>query len=51
MHKLYEKRRIIEDDESIQFLKLQDEMFGLSDKLTIPKNINGVKKFERIKRI
>ena len=46
MHELYEKQRSIVDKESEEYLRLQDEMFDLSDSLTIPKDIKKVKKYE-----
>lgn len=42
LHKLYEKARLIEDETSPEFLKLRDEMFDLSDKLTAPDGIERV---------
>lgn len=42
LHELYEKARVL-DPKSSEFLAFQDEMFNLSDKLTIPEGIEGVK--------
>ena len=43
LHKLYEKQRKILDDESEEYLELDDEMIELSSKLTFPINIERVK--------
>lgn len=42
MHELYEKQRLIIDDESKEYISLRNQMFELSDKLTVPKNIEKV---------
>lgn len=43
LHELYEKQRLIPDTESEEFLKLEDEMFKISDSLVKPKSISEVK--------
>lgn len=43
LHKLYEKQRKIADDESEEYLELEDKMIELSSKLTFPKNVERVK--------
>jgi SPP1 gp7 family putative phage head morphogenesis protein len=43
LHKLYEKQRLILDDESEEYLEIEDKMIELSSKLTFPKNIERVK--------
>lgn len=43
LHRLYEKQRLIVDRRSDEYLRLQDEMFRLSGKLEIPKDIERVK--------
>jgi SPP1 gp7 family putative phage head morphogenesis protein len=43
MHKLYEKQRLIKDEESEEFIALRSQMFDLSDKLTVPFEIERVK--------
>lgn len=43
LHKLYEKQRKILDDESEEYLELDDKMIELSSRLTFPKNIERVK--------
>ena len=45
MHELYEKARVIEDDESEEALVLRKEMFRLSKTLTTPKDIERVKSY------
>ena len=44
LHKLYEKQRLIKDTSSKEYMKLTDEMFKISDKLTVPIRISEVKK-------
>jgi SPP1 gp7 family putative phage head morphogenesis protein len=43
LHELYEKQRLIADEESEEFISLRNQMFELSDKLTMPDNIGRVK--------
>ncbi len=43
LHKLYEQQRKIVDDESDEYLEIEDKMIELSSKLTFPKNIERVK--------
>lgn len=43
LHELYEKQRRIQDDESEEYLEIEDKMIELSSKLTFPKNIERVK--------
>ncbi|WP_313132629.1 minor capsid protein [Anaerocolumna sp.] len=43
LHKLYEKQRKILDDESEEYLGIEDQMIELSSKLAFPKNIERVK--------
>lgn len=43
LHKLYEKQRVIENKESEEYIDLRNKMFELSDKLTIPNNVERVK--------
>ncbi len=43
LHKLYEKQRKILDDESEEYLDIEDQMIELSSKLEFPKNIERVK--------
>ena len=43
LHKLYEKQRKLLDDESEEFLEIEDRMIELSSKLTFPNNIERVK--------
>lgn len=43
LHNLYEKQRKILDDESEEYLELDDKMIELSSRLTFPKNIERVK--------
>lgn len=43
LHELYEKQRLITDEESAEFLSLRNQMFELSDKLTVPDGIERVK--------
>lgn len=43
LHKLYEKQRKISDEESDEYLEIEDKMIELSSKLTFPKNIERVK--------
>ncbi len=43
LHELYEKQRVITDEESEEFISLRDQMFDLSDKLTVPYGIERVK--------
>ncbi|MFV0344306.1 MAG: minor capsid protein, partial [Anaerocolumna sp.] len=43
LHKLYEKQRKIADDESEEYLELEDQMIDLSNKLAFPKDIERVK--------
>lgn len=43
MHALYEKQRMIEDQFSDEYIKLSDEMFELSNKLSKPSEIERVK--------
>ncbi len=43
LHKLYEKQRKILDDESEEYLEIEDQMIELSSKLEFPKNIERVK--------
>nr|DAL93868.1 MAG TPA: minor capsid protein [Caudoviricetes sp.] len=43
LHKLYEKQRKILDDESEEYLELEDKMIELSSRLTFPKNVERVK--------
>ena len=43
LHKLYEKQRKILDDESEEYLELDDKMIELSSRLTFPINIERVK--------
>lgn len=42
MHDLYEKARLIKDRSSKEYTDLEDRMFELSDKLSIPKGIEKV---------
>ena len=44
LHELYEKQRLIKDTSSKEYMELTDQMFKLSDKLTVPVNISEVKK-------
>jgi hypothetical protein len=44
MHELYEKQRLISDSSSQEYMALTDQMFELSDTLTIPTRIEEVKK-------
>lgn len=43
LHELYEKQRKIQDDESEEYLEIEDKMIELSSKLDFPKNIERVK--------
>ena len=43
MHELYEKQRVITDKRSVEYIRLQDEMFDLSDALRKPKDVERVK--------
>lgn len=43
LHKLYEKQRKLLDDESEEYLEIEDKMIELSSRLTFPKNIERVK--------
>lgn len=43
MHDLYEKQRLIKDETSKEYIQLTEEMFELSDTLTVPEGIDGVK--------
>ena len=43
LHKLYEKQRKISNEDSEEYLKIEDKMIELSSKLTFPKNIERVK--------
>lgn len=43
LHELYEKQRKIQDDESEEYLEIEDKMIELSSKLKFPKNIERVK--------
>jgi hypothetical protein len=43
LHELYERQRKIADDESEEYLEIEDKMIELSSKLTFPKNIERVK--------
>ena len=43
LHELYEEQRKILDDESEEYLELDDKMIELSSRLTFPKNIERVK--------
>ena len=45
MHALYEKQRMIEDQFSDEYIKLSDEMFELSNKLSKPSEIERVKSY------
>lgn len=45
MHDLYEKQRFIKDKYSEEFIKIDDEMFDLSDTLEVPKGIERVKNY------
>ena len=47
LHNLYEKQRLIEDRFSEEYLKLDDEMFELSDNLKVPDRIEKVKSYGR----
>jgi len=43
LHDLYEKQRKIVDDESEEYILLEDKMIDLSNELTTPKDIGRVK--------
>jgi hypothetical protein len=43
LHELYERQRKITDDESEEYLEIEDKMIALSSKLAFPKNIERVK--------
>ena len=43
LHSLYERQRKILDDESEEYLEIEDQMIELSSKLSFPKNIERVK--------
>lgn len=43
LHELYEKQRLISDEESAEFISLKNQMFELSDQLTVPDGIERVK--------
>lgn len=43
LHKLYEKQRKILDEDSEEYLEIEDKMIDLSNRLTVPKNIERVK--------
>jgi len=43
LHELYEKQRLITDEESAEFIALRNQMFELSDKLTVPDGIERIK--------
>ena len=43
LHDLYEKQRVITDEESVKFISLRNQMFELSDKLSVPEGIERVK--------
>lgn len=45
MHALYEKQRMIEDQFSNEYIKLSDEMFELSNRLSEPSEIERVKSY------
>lgn len=42
LHELYEQQRKIADDESEEYLEIEDKMIELSSKLTFPENIERV---------
>ena len=44
MHELYEQQRTIKDKMSQEYIALYDKMQELSSKLTVPVNIERVKK-------
>lgn len=44
LHELYEKQRLIKDTSSKEYMELTDEMFKISDKMTVPIRISEVKK-------
>lgn len=43
MHDLYKKQELMKDKRSREYIKIQDEMFTLSDELKIPEGIERVK--------
>ena len=43
LHELYEKQRVIQDSESKEYIRLNNEMMELSEALTIPDKIDEVK--------
>jgi SPP1 gp7 family putative phage head morphogenesis protein len=43
LHDLYEEQRLISDRSSEEYLRLDDEMYELSDELTIPAGIERIK--------
>lgn len=43
MHELYERQRLIENKRSIEYIRLRNQMFELSDDLKVPKDIERVK--------
>jgi len=43
LHELYEKQRLITDEESAEFIALRNQMFELSNKLTVPDGIERIK--------
>ncbi len=43
LHDLYEEQRLISDRSSKEYLRLDDEMYELSDELTIPAGIERIK--------
>jgi SPP1 gp7 family putative phage head morphogenesis protein len=43
MHNLYEKQRLIKDEESEEFIALRNQMYDLSDRLIVPFEIERVK--------
>ena len=45
MHGPYEKTRVMKDKRSKEYLEIEDEMFNLSDSLTVPDNIEEVKSY------
>ena len=46
MHIIYEKQRLIADENSEEYIKLTDDMFSLADSVDAPPGIEGIKNYE-----
>lgn len=47
LHRLYEAQREISDRTSDEFIRIDDEMYELSDELTVPREIERIKSYGR----